>query len=245
MVEIGGKPLLWHIMKGYAAYGYREFVVALGYKGEYIKDYFLNYRFRASSLSISLKTGHTTVLEGECEDWTVHLIDTGPLTKTGGRVKRIAEFIGKETFMLTYGDAVSDVDINALVSFHKRQGRLATVTAVRPPARFGSMEVDRQLVTHFKEKPQGGEGWVNGGFFVLEPSVAGCIEGDATMFEGPPLERLAAAHQLAAYSHPGFWQSMDTLRDVKSLEALWQEDRAPWRVWRATDTPRLPTEATA
>lgn len=231
MVEIGGQPMLWHIMHIYAAHGYREFLVALGYKGEVIKDYFLNYYYARSDLTIHLNDGQVQAHDGEREDWLVHLVDTGPSTMTGGRIKRLASWIGGEPFMLTYGDGVADVDIDALVAFHRRQGRLATVTAVRPPARFGGLTLQGDLVAHFEEKPQIGEGWINGGFFVLEPQVLDYIEGDSTLWEHGPLERLAAEGQLAAYRHEGFWQGMDTLRDMRLLESLWSEGRAPWKVW--------------
>ncbi|HVF67315.1 MAG TPA: glucose-1-phosphate cytidylyltransferase [Pyrinomonadaceae bacterium] len=231
MAEVGGKPILWHIMKLYAAHGFDEFVVALGYKSEVIKDYFLNYRYQASDLTVRLSTGDVTVRDGKCEDWTVHLVETGLQTQTGGRVKRAAPFVGGETFMMTYGDGVSNVDIKSLLAFHRSHGRLATVTAVRPPARFGGMKFEGDLVAHFEEKPQIGEGWINGGFFVLEPAVADYIEGDETVFEREPLERLADEGQLVAYRHDGFWQCMDTLRDLRLLEGLWQSGNAPWEVW--------------
>lgn len=231
MVEIGGQPILWHIMKIYAARGFKDFVIALGYKGEVIKDYFMNYRYRASSLTLRLRTGEAIVRDSNCENWTVHLLDTGLHTQTGGRVKLVAQSISNDTFMLTYGDAVANVDVNRLLAFHRSHGRLATVTAVRPPARFGGISFDGDLVARFEEKPQIGEGWINGGFFVLEPGVADYIEGDDTIFEREPLERLAEDGQLAAYRHNGFWQCMDTLRDVRLLESLWQDEGAPWKVW--------------
>lgn len=230
MVEIGGYPMLWHIMKSYAAYGFTEFVVALGHKGEVIKDYFLNYNYRKSSLTVRLKDGAVTVHDGQREDWVIHMIDTGLTTETGGRVKRAAQFVGDEPFMLTYGDGVSNVDIAKVLAFHKSHGRLATLTAVRPPARFGTMQFDRYLITRFEEKPQTGEGWINGGFMVLETGVAQYIDDDATIFERGPLERLAAEGKLAAYRHEGFWQCMDTLRDVRLLEGLWQTGQAPWSI---------------
>ena len=232
MVEIGGQPILWHIMKIYATYGLKEFIIALGYKGEIIKDYFLNYRYRTSSLTIHLHTGEAIIRDGSCEDWTVHLMDTGLDTQTGGRVKRVACFVGNETFMLTYGDGVANVDINKLLAFHHSHGRLATITAVRPPARFGGISFDGDLVVRFQEKPQIGEGWINGGFFVLEPGVADYIEEDDTIFEREPLERLAQDGQLVSYCHNGFWQCMDTLRDVRLLESLWHQGKAPWKVWK-------------
>jgi len=232
MVYIGDRPILWHLMRIYAAHGFNEFVIALGYKGEVIKDYFTNYRQRASNLSIRLKTGEATFHDSDCEDWTVHLLDTGLHTQTGGRIKRAAQRIGRETFLMTYGDGVANVDIRQLLAFHRKHGRLATVTAVRPPARFGGMNFNGDLVTRFEEKPQIGEGWINGGFFVLEPGVADYIAGDETTFEREPLERLAADGQLVAYRHDGFWQCMDTLRDVRLLEGLWQGDAPPWKVWK-------------
>lgn len=235
MVEIGGRPVLWHIMKTYARYGLSEFAIALGYKGEVIKDYFLNYRYRASSLTVRLATGDVTVREGGranggCEDWTVHLLDTGLDAQTGGRIAQVAEFLGREPFAVTYGDGVADVDLSALLDFHRRSGCLATMTAVRPPARFGNLNLAGDRVGRFEEKPQLGEGWINGGFFVLEPEAVDYIRRDC-MFEHEPLEKLAADGQLAAYRHEGFWQCMDTLRDVRLLESLWQADRAPWKVW--------------
>jgi glucose-1-phosphate cytidylyltransferase len=231
LVEIGGYPMLWHIMNIYAAYGFAEFVVALGYRGAAIKDYFTNYHARANNLTIQLKTGDVTVHAHEAEDWTVHLLDTGLETQTGGRVKRASRFIGDETFMLTYGDGVADLDVADLVRFHRSHGLLATVTATRPSARFGGLRFDGDRVSEFEEKPQLGEGWVNGGFFVLEPGVADYIDSDDDPFERAPLERLAAAGQLAAYRHDGFWQPMDTMRDVELLETFWARGDAPWRVW--------------
>ncbi len=231
MVEVGGQPMIWHIMKIYAAYGFKEFVVALGYKGEIIKDFFINYRFRSRNLTVNLEDGRVTCHNGGGEDWIVHLLDTGSNTQTGGRVKKIAEYIGDEPFMLTYGDGVGDIDLNALLAFHRSRGKLATVTAVRPPARFGGISFEGDLVAHFVEKPQIGEGWINGGFFVLEPGIADYIEGDFTLWEKEPMEQLAAQGQLAAYRHGQFWQCMDTLRDVQLLEELWRTQRAPWKIW--------------
>jgi glucose-1-phosphate cytidylyltransferase len=230
MVEIGGRPILWHIMRIYAAYGFKEFVIALGYRGDLIKDYFLNYHYHARSLTVQLKNGDVSIHEGDSEDWIVHLLDTGADTNTGGRVKRVAEFIGTEPFMLTYGDGVSNINIPKLIEFHRAQKKLATLTAVRPPARFGQMIVEDGKVTEFKEKPQIGEGWINGGFFVLQPEVAHYIEGDQTAWEFESLEKIAADGQLAAYQHEDFWQSMDTLRDVHLLEKLWREGNAPWKL---------------
>ncbi len=232
MVEIGGKPMLWHIMKIYSAFGFKEFVIALGYKGEVIKDYFLNYQYRSHSLTVDLKSGMVKLHDGgDSEDWTVHLLDTGIETQTGGRVKQLAQFIGNEPFMLTYGDGVSNINILQLVDFHHAQGKIVTVTAVRPPARFGQMFIEDGRVTEFREKPQIGEGWINGGFFVLEPRVVDYIPGNMTSWEFDSLEKLAAKGQVAAYQHDDFWQCMDTLRDVHLLEKFWQEGHAPWRMW--------------
>ncbi len=232
MVEIGGKPLLWHIMKIYSAFGFREFVIALGYKGEIIKDYFLNYQIRTHSLTVDLSSGHNTLHDGHRgEDWVIHLLDTGLDTQTGGRVKQLAQFIGKEPFMLTYGDGVGNIDLPSLIDFHRACGKLVTVTAVRPPARFGQMRIDGGRVLEFREKPQIGEGWINGGFFVLEPGVVDYIADNSTSWEFDSLEKLAGEHQVAAYQHDDFWQCMDTLRDVHLLEKFWQEGRAPWKLW--------------
>lgn len=231
MVEIGGRPILWHIMNIYATHGYREFIVALGYKGEVIKNYFLDYYYLRNSLSIHLGNGRVDVHDAGREDWVVHLIDTGLRTETGGRIKRLAPWIGNETFMMTYGDGVANINIRELVEFHRRHGKLATVTGVRPPSRFGGLSFNGDMVASFVEKPQIGEGWINGGFFVLEPGVLDYIEGDDTIFERDPLERLAQDGQLVAYRHDDFWHCMDTLRDVRLLESLWQEGNAPWKVW--------------
>lgn len=231
MVEIGGRPILWHILKHYAHFGHREFVLALGYKGEVIKRYFLEFHHLDSDLTINLATGQAISHDRERENWTVHLIDTGHATQTGGRIKRLAPLLKAETFMLTYGDGVSNVDLRRLLEFHRAHGRLATVTAVRPPARFGGLVFNGDYVVEFTEKPQIGEGWINGGFFVLEPGVLDYIEGDETIFERAPLERLAHDRQLVAYRHDDFWQCMDTLRDARLLESLWQSGKAPWKVW--------------
>lgn len=231
MVEIGGRPMLWHILNIYASYGFNEFVLALGYKGEEIKDYFVNYYYRSRSLSVELTNGNIRIHGGESRDWIVHLLDTGLHTQTGGRIKRVTEFIGNEAFMLTYGDGVANVDIKKVLEFHRSAGKLATVTAVRPSARFGSIAFNGDLVAHFAEKTQISEGWINGGFFVLEPGIVEYIEGDHTFWEKEPMEGLAADAQLAAYRHTGFWQCMDTLRDVRLLEELWQEGKAPWKIW--------------
>jgi glucose-1-phosphate cytidylyltransferase len=229
MVEIGGKPLLWHIMRSYADFGFNEFVIALGYKGEQVKDYFLNYRRRTCDLTVRLSTGDLMVHNGHTEDWTVHLLDTGLKTQTGGRVKRIAEYIGNETFLLTYGDGVSNVNIHSLVEFHRNHGKIATITAVRPPARFGDLTFEGERVSIFAEKPQTGGGWINGGFFVLEPQIVDYISGDDVSFESLPMERLTKENQLMAYRHSEFWQCMDTLRDVHLLESMYVSGNIPWR----------------
>ena len=234
MVTVGDEPILWHIMKSYAARGFDEFVIALGYKSEVIKDYFLGYRHRANSFSIDLGSGAVDVHGGHNEDWKVHLVDTGLHTMTGGRTRRVAEFldrIGRRTFMLTYGDGLADVDVSKLLAFHRQHGRLATITAVRPPARFGAINFADGQVESFEEKPQTGEGWINGGFFVFEPEVAEFITDDETVLEREPLERLAADGQLSAYQHDGFWQCMDTVRDIKLLNSLWASGESPWKVW--------------
>jgi len=232
MVEIGGKPMLWHIMNIYASFGHKEFILALGYKGEIIKNYFLNYYYLSNNFSINLTQGNVNVYDGAREDWVVHLIDTGDYTETGGRIKRLASWLGNETFMMTYGDGVANINLPKLLEFHRQHGKLATVTAVRPPARFGGISFNGDYVSSFLEKPQIGEGWINGGFFVLEPEVLNYIEGDETFFEREPLEKLAEEGELVAYRHDDFWQCMDTLRDVKLLESLWQEGKAPWKVWK-------------
>jgi glucose-1-phosphate cytidylyltransferase len=231
MVEIGGRPILWHIMKHYAHYGFKEFFIALGYKGEIIKRYFLDYYMLNSSMTINLSNGDVQVQNGKTEDWIVHLMDTGPNTLTGGRIQRLQPWLKDETFMVTYGDGVSDVDLNALLCFHRAHKHLATVTAVRPPARFGGLSFDGDKVVNFTEKPQIGEGWINGGFMVLEPGVFDYMHGDGTILEAHVLDRLAAEGQLAAYRHGNFWQCMDTLRDKRLLENLWQSGNVPWRVW--------------
>ncbi|MEA3200197.1 MAG: glucose-phosphate cytidylyltransferase [Thermoplasmata archaeon] len=232
MVEIGGRPMLWHIMSIYAAQGCKEFVIACGYKGEVIKQYFLDYHRLQNNVRVDLGSGEVRVEESRGLDWKIDLVDTGLHTQTGGRVKRVAPYVGGKTFMLTYGDGVADVPVQDLLAFHKRHGKLATVTAVRPPARFGGLEFQGDQVRSFTEKPQIGEGWINGGFFVLEPGVFDYIEGDETIFERAPLERLAADGQLVGYRHDRFWQCMDTLRDVRLLESLWQSGQAPWKVWK-------------
>jgi len=232
MVEIGGRPLLWHIMKHYGHFGFNDFFIALGYKGEVIKRYFLDYHMLTGDMTLCLSTGKLERHAGDIENWTVHLADTGMSSMTGGRLKRLEPSLRDETFMLTYGDGVSDIDLTALLAFHRAQGCLATVTAVRPPARFGGVVLDGDRVAEFTEKPQIGEGWINGGFMVLEPEVFRYLEGDAAVLEFDALERLAADGQLAAYRHDRFWQCMDTLRDKRVLERYWDGGAAPWKLWR-------------
>lgn len=231
MVEIGGRPILWHIMMHYSHYGYKNFVIALGYKGEVIKKYMVDYCSLNSDLTVQLNTGEVKLHSEVTTDWTVDLIDTGIATLTGGRIKRLAPHLGNETFMLTWGDGVADVDLDALLKFHRSHGRLVTLTAVHPPARFGHLEVDGERIAEFSEKPQTREGWINGAFFVAEPGVMDYIEGDDTQWERGPLERLAKDGQLMAFRHSSFWQCMDTLRDKVLLEELWQTGKAPWKLW--------------
>jgi glucose-1-phosphate cytidylyltransferase len=231
MVEIGGKPILWHVMKHYAHYGYSDFAIALGYKGEYIKSWIKDFSSLHNSMTVKTRTGDVIVHDNHGVDWTVDLVDTGENTATGGRIKRLKPWMGDGTFMLTWGDGVSDVDLDALLAFHRSHGKLATLTTVRPPARFGHIEFDGDQVTTFTEKPQTAEGWINGAFFVLEPEIFDYIEGDDTQWEKEPLENLAADGQLMAYRHTSFWQCMDTIRDKKLLEKLWQEGNAPWKTW--------------
>lgn len=231
MVEIGEKPILWHIMMHYASYGHSEFVIALGYKSEYIKRWFVDYATLWGDLSIDSGTGHIKRHRPQREEWTVDLVNTGLKTQTGGRIRRLKPWLRDETFLLTWGDGVSDVDIDALIKFHKSHGKLATVTAVRPRARFGHMEMDGNRVTEFSEKPETSEGWINGAFFVLEPGIFDYIAGDETHFELEPLAGLAADNQLIAYKHDSFWQCMDTIRDKRLLEQLWASGKAPWKKW--------------
>jgi len=230
MVEIGGRPILWHIMNHYASYGYQDFVIALGYKGEVIKKYMVDYCSLNSNLVVNLGSGKVKRNSGFAPNWTVELMDTGMGTNTGGRIKRLQSAIGNETFMLTWGDGVSNIDLDDLLRFHKSHGKLATLTAVRPPARFGHLELEGGKVVEFSEKPQTREGWINGAFFVIEPEVFNYIDGDDTQWERGPLERLAREGQLMAYQHDSFWQCMDTLRDKKLLEDLWASGNAPWAV---------------
>lgn len=231
MIEIGGRPILWHIMRHFGHHGFNEFVIALGYKGDHIKRFFTDYLSANSSLRVDLATGELDFLDGGHEEkWTVDLIDTGRWTNTGGRIKRLAPYLGDGTFMLTWGDGVADIDLRRLLEFHRSHGRLATVTAVHPPARFGQLEMDGDQVASFSEKPLD-QGWINGAFFVLEPGVFDLIESDDTLFEREPMERLAADDQLMAYRHEGFWQCMDTMRDKKLLEDLWASEKPPWKTW--------------
>ena len=232
MIEIGGRPILWHIMKHCAHHGINEFLIALGYKGEVIKRYLLDYCSLNGSMTLDLASGKLLSHERECEDWLVHLVDTGLQTNTGGRIKRLEPWLKKERFLVTYGDGVGDVDLAALARFHQSHGRIGTVTAVRPPARFGGLVFNGNAVVRFTEKPQIGEGWINGGFLIFEPEIFQYLEGDATSLEADALEALAAKGELAAYRHERFWQCMDTLRDRRLLERLWQEGNAPWRVWQ-------------
>lgn len=240
MVEVGGKPILWHIMMYYSHFGFNKFAIALGYKGEVVKKYMLDYCLLNSNLTIRLRSGDVLKDGGSHPDWTVELADTGADTMTGGRIKRLAPYFGNQTFMLTYGDGVADVNLHDLLAFHRSHGKLATLTAVRPPARFGHMEFDGDQVVEFSEKPQTGEGWINGAFYVLEPGVFDYIDGDNTAWEKTPLERLAKDGQLMAYRHSSFWQCMDTLRDKRLLDSFWQSGKAPWKVW--PDEEGIPSE---
>ena len=231
MVEIGGKPMLWHIMNIYSAYDFNDFVLALGYKAEAVKEYFLNFFAINNDLSINLNSGKTAIHKRKELKWQLDLIDTGLNTLTGGRLKRLKKWIGGQTFMMTYGDGLSNVNLAELVAFHKNHKKLATVTAVHPPARFGGLVLNGNQVVEFSEKNQANEGWINGGFFVLEPEVLDYIDDDQTTWEKEPLERLAKEQQLMAYFHHGFWQPMDTLREHRLLESLWQSESAPWKIW--------------
>lgn len=231
MVEIGGKPLLWHIMRSYANHGIKDFVICLGYKGYVIKEFFFNYYRHMSDMTIDLASGETQILNTQAEDWRITLVDTGAETMTGGRLKRVAPYLNNETFCLTYGDGLSDIDISAEVAFHRQHGKLATVAAVQPPGRFGVLNINEQnSVSSFEEKPSDEIGWINGGFFVLEPEVIKYIDGDQISWEREPLTQLAKDGQLSAFHHTGFWQPCDTLRDKRELEALWAADKAPWRI---------------
>lgn len=232
MVEIGGRPLLWHIMKSYAHHGINEFIICLGYKGYVIKEFFFNYHNHMADLEIDLRTGTHRVIDSQAEDWRVTLVDTGADTMTGGRLKRIRQHLGNETFCMTYGDGLSDINIGQEIAFHRQHGKLATVAAVQPPGRFGVLNMgSQQDVKSFEEKPSDESGWINGGFFVLEPAAIDYIDGDAMSWEREPLQKLASDGQLAGFSHHGFWQPCDTLRDKRQLEELWQSGQARWRVW--------------
>ena len=231
MVEIGGKPMLWHIMKIYAAHGIDDFVICLGYKGYMIKEYFANYYLHTCDVSFDLARGDMEVHRSETEPWHVTLVDTGEETMTGGRLKRVLEYVADGDFCFTYGDGVSDLDISALIAFHRQQGTQATVTGVQPPGRFGALDVDGERVRKFEEKPLGDGGWMNGGFFVLSPDVGRHLDGDSTVWEQEPMRALAQEGQLAVYRHEGFWQAMDTLRDRNQLDELWRSGGAPWRTW--------------
>lgn len=231
MIEIGNRPILWHIMKIYSQHGINDFIVCCGYKGYVIKEYFANYFLHMSDVTFDMRSNKMEVLQNSAEPWRISLVDTGEATMTGGRLKRVRDYLGDEDFCLTYGDGVGDIDITALIAFHKEQGRLATLTAIQPPGRFGSLAFDGHKIQHFQEKPQGDGGWINGGFFVLSPKVIDYIEGDASVWEREPLETLAKQEQLIAWFHHGFWQPMDTLRDRKHLEELWASGQAPWKIW--------------
>ena len=231
MVDIGGKPILWHIMKHYSHHGFHDFVIALGYMGDHIRRWMKDYATLGTNMTVKTATGEVVRHESEPVNWNVDLIDTGAATLTGGRIARLKPWLGDGTFMLTWGDGVSDVDITELVAFHRSHGKIATVTAVRPPARYGYMEFEGDRVSSFAEKPQTAEGWINGAFFVLEPEALDYIDGDETMFEHAPMERLAADEQLMAYKHHSFWQCMDTLREKQILQNLWDSGKAPWKTW--------------
>ncbi len=231
MVEIGGKPIIWHIMKMYSHYGHNEFIICLGYKGYVIKEFFMNYYLLNSDLRINMENNTTEVLSNDVEPWKITMVDTGEDTMTGGRIKRIRDYVGDETFFLTYGDGVSDVDFSRLLEFHKKNNAYATLTAVQPPGRFGAFTLDSDKITSFREKPKGDSAWVNGGFFVLEPEIFDYIENDSTIWEREPMEHLAQAGRLAAYKHDNYWQSMDSLRDKKVLEIEWAKSNPPWKKW--------------
>ena len=231
MIEIGGKPILWHIMKTYSAHGIHDFIICLGYRGYLIKEYFANYFLHNSNVTFDMADNSMKIHENSAEPWKVTLVDTGEKTMTGGRLKRVAPYLDDEAFCFTYGDGLSNVDISALVKLHKKQGTLATVTSVQPPGRFGALSMEDNKITAFEEKPQGDGSWINGGFFVLSPKVLGYIENDTSIWEREPLQRLSEEGQLSAYLHHGFWQPMDTLRDRIHLEKLWESQNAPWKVW--------------
>lgn len=231
MAEIGGKPILWHILKTYSSHGIDDFIICLGYKGYMIKEYFANYFLHTSDVTFDMSNNRMEVHEKHAEPWRITLVDTGEATMTGGRLKRVAHYLDDEDFCFTYGDGLSNVNIRDLISFHRQSGTLATVTAVQPPGRFGALDLQHNRITAFKEKPEGDGGWINGGYFVLSPKVIARIAGDDTTWEREPMESIAHAGQLAAYRHTGFWQPMDTLRDKMALEEMWNANRAPWKVW--------------
>jgi glucose-1-phosphate cytidylyltransferase len=233
MIEIGGKPILWHIMNIYAVHGISEFIIAAGYKAEVIKEYFLNFYAINNDITIDLATGNTTIHSGNQPNWRIHIVDTGLYTQTGGRLRRLRKWVEKEeiSFMFTYGDGVADININELLAFHKSHGKLATVTTVRSPARFGRIAFQGDKVTDFYEKPQAAEGWINGGFFILNPRAIDYIDNDETIWERSPVERLALDGELMGYRHYGFWSCMDTLKEKNSLEELWNSGKAPWKTW--------------
>ncbi len=231
MVEIGGKPILWHVLKIYSAHGINDFVICAGYKGYIIKEYFANYFLHMSDVTFDMKDNRMEVHHRRSEPWRVTIVDTGDATLTGGRLKRVRDYIGDETFCFTYGDGVGDVNITELLAFHRKEKRLATLTGVQPPGRYGSLGIEGSRITSFQEKPVGDGGWINGGFFVLEPKVIDYVDGDSTIWERQPMERLAAAGQMGVFKHTGFWQPMDTLREKTHLEELWASGKAPWKVW--------------
>jgi len=231
MIEIGEKPILWHIIKIYSYYGFNDFIICLGYKGYIIKEYFSNYFLHQSDVTMDLEKNSMEILQSKAEPWKITLVDTGLNTMTGGRIKRVQKYINDETFMLTYGDGVGNINISELFEFHKKHNKFATVTAVQPSGRFGALNLERDNVLAFQEKPQGDNAWINGGYFVLDPQVFNYIEGDETLWERKPVENLAKDGELMAYKHSGFWYAMDTLRDKNYLEQLWQSGRAPWKLW--------------
>lgn len=231
MIEIGGKPILWHIMKIYSAHGINDFIICLGYKGYMIKEYFANYFLHMSDVTIDLAQNQVNILNHHSEPWRVTLLDTGEQAGTGGRLKRVGPYLGEEDFCFTYGDGVADIDIQKLVAFHKEQKVLATITAVQPPGRFGALDIDGTRIRRFQEKPLGDGSWINGGFFVLSPQVLEYIDTDQSMWEDVPIQRLVQQQQLCAYEHTGFWMAMDTMRDKKRLEELWNSNAPPWKVW--------------
>jgi glucose-1-phosphate cytidylyltransferase len=231
MVEIGGRPILWHVMKIYAAHGVRDFIICAGYRGYVIKEYFANYFLHMSDVTFDMSENKMEVHQRRSEPWRVTVVDTGEATMTGGRLARVRDYVGDQTFCFTYGDGVGNIDISQSIAFHKREGRKATLTGVQPPGRYGALEIEQTRVGRFLEKPEGDGAWINGGFFVLEPSVFELITGDSEIWERKPLERLAETNQLSVYKHQSFWQPMDTLRDKLYLEDLWSTNKAPWRVW--------------